>query len=139
MKKPMQMSLRAGERIYINGAVVRVDRKVTIELLNDVVFLLESHVLQADETATPLRQLYFVVQSILMDPINAGATHALFREVLASTQRSFSNETVVTGLRNVAALVAEDRTFEALRAIRALFPTEESILAGATKKASKAA
>ena len=56
----MQISLKAGERIYINGAVVRVDRKVSIELMNDVVFLLEAHVLQAEETTTPLRQLYFV-------------------------------------------------------------------------------
>ena len=40
MKKPMCISLRGGERIYVNGAVLRVDRKVTLELINDVAFLL---------------------------------------------------------------------------------------------------
>ncbi|OYW35186.1 MAG: hypothetical protein B7Z45_06885 [Azorhizobium sp. 12-66-6] len=39
----MQLTLRPGEKIYVNGAVLRVDRKVTLELLNDVTFLLESH------------------------------------------------------------------------------------------------
>ena len=31
----MNISLRKGEKIYINGAIFRVDRKVSIELLND--------------------------------------------------------------------------------------------------------
>jgi flagellar protein FlbT len=139
MTKPMQISLRAGSRIYINGAVVRVDRKVTIELLNDVVFLLESHVLQADETTTPLRQLYFVLQTILMDPVNAAASRQLFDDVLGSTLRSFSNEIVVCGLRTVAGLVAEDRIFDALRTIRGLFATEEKILSPEAAQAPKAA
>ena len=42
----MCISLRGGERIYVNGAVLRVDRKVTLELINDVAFLLESQVMQ---------------------------------------------------------------------------------------------
>jgi len=45
----MILSLRSGGKVYVNGAVLRVDRKVNIELLNDVAFLLESHVLQAHE------------------------------------------------------------------------------------------
>ena len=53
MKKPMCISLRGGERIYVNGAVLRVDRKVTLELINDVAFLLEGQVMQvADATPT---------------------------------------------------------------------------------------
>ena len=64
----MNITLRAGERLYINGAVIRVDRKATIELLNDVTFLLENHVMQADQATTPLRQIYFAVQVMLMDP-----------------------------------------------------------------------
>ena len=70
----MNITLRAGERIYINGAVLRVDRKATIELLNDATFLLEAHVMQAEDATTPLRQIYFVVQVMLMDPASARAT-----------------------------------------------------------------
>ena len=68
MKKPMCISLRGGERIYVNGAVLRVDRKVTLELINDVAFLMESQVMQVADATTPLRQLYFVVQLMLMSP-----------------------------------------------------------------------
>jgi flagellar biosynthesis regulator FlbT len=53
-----------GERRYLNGAVIRLDRKATIELLSDAAFLLETHVIQASEATTPLRRVYFVVQVI---------------------------------------------------------------------------
>jgi flagellar protein FlbT len=139
MTKSMQLSLRAGERIYINGAVVRVDRKVTIELLNDVAFLLEAHVLQSEQTTTPLRQLYFVLQAILVDPVNAAEALALFRRVHASMLQSFDNEAVVNGLRAAAALVDRNRIFEALRMIRTLFDIEEEILARGDEESSKAA
>jgi flagellar protein FlbT len=136
----MHLSLRAGARIYINGAVIRVDRKVTLELMNDVVFLLESHVLQPDQTTTPLRQLYFVLQTILMDPVNAPTSLYLYKAVFETTLRSFSNEIVVAGLRKVAELVAEERIFDALRTIRGLFETEDKILSQAGgANASKAA
>jgi flagellar biosynthesis repressor protein FlbT len=139
MSKTMQISLRAGERIYINGAVVRADRKVSLELMNDVVFLLEAHVLQADETTTPLRQLYFVLQAILMDPQNAAATLILFRDVLASTTASFSNEAVLAKLSLVQQLVGANRIFEALRTIRGLFPIERAILDGVAAQPPRAA
>jgi flagellar protein FlbT len=135
----MQVSLRAGSKIYINGAVIRVDRKVTLELLNDVVFLLESHVLQADQTTTPLRQLYFVLQTILMDPGNAATSLYLYNAVFETTLRSFTNELVVSGLKTVAELVAEERIFDALRTIRGLFETEDKILSQAGAHASRAA
>ena len=55
MKPTLKISLKPNEKIYINGAVVKVDRKVSIEFLNDVQFLLENHVLQAEQASTPLR------------------------------------------------------------------------------------
>ena len=139
MSKTMHISLRAGERIYINGAVIEVDRKVNLELLNNVVFLLESHVLQVDETTTPLRQLYFVLQTILMDPKNAKATHVLFGNVLAATQATFTNDLIVSGLKTVAHLVEENRAFDALRMIRTLFDTEARILSPALQNPQHAA
>ena len=97
MSKPIQINLRPNERIYINGAVVRVDRRVTLELMNDVTFLLESHVLQPEQTTTTLRQLYFVAQSVLMEPANAAHAVRVFEEMHRATLASFTNDVVVTG------------------------------------------
>lgn len=128
MTKPIQLSLRAGERIYVNGAVIRVGRKVTLELLNDVTFLLESHVMQVEDTTTPLRQLYFVVQAMLIDPRNARVTHGLFESLHAALVDASTNEEILDGLAEVERLVAADRPFDGLRAIRRLLPVEDAIL-----------
>ena len=139
MRNTLKISLKPNEKIYLNGAVVRVDRKVTLELLNDVQFLLESHVLQMDEATTPLRQLYFILQAILMDPQNAEPTLVLFYEVLASAVASFSNETVLEGLKAARQMAGAKRIFEAMRTIRGLFPVEAAILAGGASKPPRAA
>ena len=126
--KSLRISLRAGERIYVNGAVLQPDRKVSLEFLNDVVFLLESHVIQAEETTTPLRQLYFIAQTMLMEPASAPATLKLFEASYALLQSSFENEQILAGLTKARDLVVADRVYEALKVIRVLFPLEAAIL-----------
>lgn len=126
--KAMQISLRAGERIFVNGAVLRVDRKVTLQLLNEVTFLLESHVMQVEDTTTPLRQLYFVVQSMLIDPLDVSAAKMVFADQINGLMGSLTNESLRTGVMAVAGLVAAGRAYEALRTIRGLLPIEDSIL-----------
>jgi flagellar protein FlbT len=129
MKKVMQLSLKPGERIFINGAVIRVDRKVTLELLNDVSFLLESHVMQAENATTPLRQLYFIVQTMLMDPANAEATSDVFRNTHSLLMAAFENQEILEGLKSVGGFVAAGRIFDALKTLRGLYRIEDDILA----------
>ncbi len=74
----MHISLRAGEKIYINGAVLCADRKVSLELLNDASFLLEAHVMKVENATTPLRQLYFIVQIMLMNPTDSKTARDMF-------------------------------------------------------------
>ena len=130
MNRSMRLSLRPGEKIYINGAVLRTDRKVALELMNNATFLLESHVIQADEADTPLRQLYFVVQTMLIDPGSAAEARRLFARMISPLRKAFLNPEVLAGLDTVERLVGADRGFEALKTIRGLFPVEASILSG---------
>lgn len=139
MSKSISISLKAGERIYLNGAVIRVDRKASLEILNDVVFLLEAHVLQPDQTTTPLRQLYFSLQTTLMDPKNGAAGLMLFRQLFPTTLASFSNQTVVTALVGVLARVDGGQVFAAMRELRELFAIEDTILNGTARKSPQAA
>lgn len=131
----MHIALKAGERLYINGAVIRVDRKTSIELMNNCVFLLENHVLQAHETTTPLRQLYFVLQSMLMDPASALQARGLADVLLASARKTFLCQQIVEGLAQVDHLMQEGKLFDALKTIRNLYPLEEAIMSGGLPKA----
>lgn len=132
MTKAMRISLKAGEKIYLNGAVFCADRKVTLELLNDAVFLLEGHVMQLENTTTPLRQLYFIVQSVLMSPANATEAQRLAAGHLAAVMNAYSNPEMLAQLQQVQALLAEERSFDVLRLLRQLFPLEDAIIEGAT-------
>ncbi len=129
----MNISLRADEKIYVNGAVLRVDRKVSIELLNDVTFLLESHVMQANDATTPLRQIYFVIQIMLMDPDATPAALELSRKLIDAALRTFENREILSGLKAIDELVVGARYFDAMKALRALFPAERATINGNSK------
>lgn len=131
MKKALQIWLNRGDRIYVNGAVIKVDRRVSLEFLNDVTFLLQQHVLKAEEATTPLRQLYFLVQAIVIDPRPENPAHAMSRTVLSELARTSGSIGLLAGLAEIAGLFERERYYEALRQIRNLYPVEAQILAPA--------
>ncbi len=125
----MIITLRAGERFFINGAVIRIDRKASIELLNDVTFLLENHVMQAENATTLIRQIYFAVQIMLMDPAAAASAAPLADSLVESALVSYRAPQLTERLQGVAASLARQRYFEALKALRGLFALEDQELA----------
>lgn len=131
MTAKMRFSLKAGERIFINGAVLTVSQKVTLSLLNDARFLLESHVLQLAEATTPMRQLYFVVQSLLINPQEEQQGMIAFHKVYDPLLIITDDETAKTQLKIVEDLVVRKRTFEALKVIRGLFEKGEAEISSA--------
>ena len=124
----MNITLRAGERFFINGAVIRIDRKASIELLNEVTFLLENHVMQAEEATTPVRQIYFAVQIMLMDPTAAASAAPLVRSLIESALAAYHTPELTRGLMSVGASLLRGRNFEALKALRSLFALEDKEL-----------
>lgn len=130
MKSKLKIALKPGEKIYVNGAVISVDRKVSLEFLNDVQFLLQNHVLQPEDATTPLRQLYFIVQIMLMNPEGAAEARVLFRQTLPALLQTFTSPSIQAGLKEVDRLVAEDEVYVALRTIRSMFAQEEGVLTG---------
>jgi len=120
----LKITLRAGERIFVNGGVLKVDRKVSIELLNDVIFLLEQHVMKPEETTTPLRQLYFMIQMMLIDPSLHMKARDMARESVSNLLASVSDPLLISGLTETATLLDSDRPFDALKKVRAILPFE---------------
>ena len=128
MKSSLRISLKSGERIFINGAVLRVDRKVSLEFLNDVTFLLENHVLQPEDASTPLRQLYFIVQMMLINPAGADQSMLMFKKSVMMLLNCFQNEEIRSQLKLIDEIVSGKKPFEALKIIRKLYPLEDRVL-----------
>lgn len=121
----MFIHLKRGEKLYVNGAVLRVDRRTSLEFLNDVTFLLENHVMQAEQATTPVRQLYFIVQTMLMDPTNAGMTVELYKHLSFRTRQIVSDEDSQAQIDLADRKVSEGRYFDALKLLRSCFAADD--------------
>ena len=124
----MHINLRAGEKLYLNGAVLRADRKVSLELMNDAAFLLEAHVMSPDKATTPLRQLYFVVQMMLMNPQDAVQARRVFAISLEAMTAAYDDAGVQAVLASCERQVASDRFFDALKGLRGAFALDDALL-----------
>jgi flagellar protein FlbT len=126
----MILSLRAGAKAYLNGAVIKVDRRVNLQILNDVTFLLDQHVMQVEDATTPLRQVYFAVQAALIDPADAPRAAELANIMLLRIVPAVSTPSITQALPEIGAQIENGRYFDAMKRLRTLFPVEDAILAG---------
>ena len=124
----MHITLRPGERLYLNGAVLRADRKVSLELMNDATFLLEAHVMSVEKATTPLRQLYFIVQMMLMNPLDAADARRLFDDSVARMSAAYSDPAALHAVRQTDQLVAASRYFDALKVLRGAFGRDDVLM-----------
>lgn len=120
----MNISLRRGERIFINGAVLRVDRKVCLELMNDATFLIENHVMQPDQATTPLKKLYLAIQTVLMSPSDKELSLNLCHSMVETLLLLNDDDCVVDCLNQIKEQLTSHRPFDALKSLRSLFQTQ---------------
>ncbi|KZL24874.1 MULTISPECIES: flagellar biosynthesis repressor FlbT [unclassified Pseudovibrio] len=123
----MRLHLKAGEKVFINGAVLSFEQKTSVKLLNDASFLLEAYVMQLEETTTPLRQLYFYIQNALIDPKTELDSLQRALLMLASIRKAVENTDILDGLELVEVKINKRRYFDALRTLKKLFDVELSI------------
>ena len=114
----MLIHLKKGERIYINGAVLRFDRKTSVEFLNDVSFLLEDYVMQVDEAVTPFQKLYLTIQTMLIDPHNATLSRELYKHLSYNLRVTSGGGGGISLLDEIDEHVLGGRYFSALKILR---------------------
>lgn len=125
----MHITLRAGEKLFLNGAVLRADRKVSLELMNDATFLLEAHVMSVEKATTPIRQLYFIVQMMLMNPLDTAAARSLFDDSLPRMRAAYGIGAILDALERTQHLVEAARYFDVLKLLRGIFSCDDEAVA----------
>lgn len=117
----MKIHLKRNEKLFLNGAVIRMDRRGSIELLNDAQFLLENHIMQEENAKSPLQQIYFIVQTMLMDPTNAHLILYLFRSFISKIKSVVIDRDHLACLRTAEELVEKSDYYSALKILRHAF------------------
>lgn len=133
MSRTTTITLRQGERIFINGAVVKADRTVTMTFLNDVAYITERQIMQPEEATTSLRQLYFIVQTMVLDPAGVAAAADLFTGTMKWMLETHGSQEIRDGLVEIKDLIAANKPFDALGRVRRLIPVEDAILGFASQ------
>ena len=124
----MNISLRRGEKIFINGAVVRVDRKVCLELLNDATFLIENHVMLPQQANSPLKKLYLAIQTILMSPSDKETSLNLCYGMIETLLLLNDDDSLADYLHQIRGQLTSQRPFDALKTLRPLVQLESKRL-----------
>ncbi|MFP4157348.1 MAG: flagellar biosynthesis repressor FlbT [Opitutales bacterium] len=66
---PLKLKLRAGESLYLSGALIRNGSSNTeLEVLNKVPILREKDIMLQDQATTPCKQVYFALQTLYLEP-----------------------------------------------------------------------
>ena len=128
MSRILKLRLKPGERLFVNGAVMQVDRRVSLSFLNNVNFLLEAYVIQPEQVTTPLKEIYFVIQSMLIDPTTREEQKGLLKYSLLNISGNDSYSAIVSQIEDGIRLAQEDQCFEALKLLRSLFEIEAGLL-----------
>jgi flagellar biosynthesis repressor protein FlbT len=83
--------------------------------------------MQAESATTPLRQVYFIVQMMLMDPGNAHLTNVLLEKHIEQLLRLSPSCNTSGQIDRVVKCVEDRNYFEALKLLRQGFRTEVTV------------
>ena len=121
MKNPFKINLRPNEKIYVNGAVFFFFLRTSIEFLNDVSFLLESHIMQLEDAVSPIQHLYYIIQIMLMAPDHAGLNKIVYARHLELLRADCSEDIGEDLICEIDQLVGNKKYYEAMKCIRRNF------------------
>jgi flagellar protein FlbT len=130
---PLRISLRAGERLIVGGAVVRNgDHRCDLVIENDVPILRGKDVLGLDDATSPCKRIYFTVQLMYVDPGHLAAHQRLFsdlvREVLAASP------SMTPLLTQLSERIAANQYYQALKVARKLIEYEQELISHAVAR-----
>ena len=127
---PLKISLKPGEKVVINGAVIsNGDRRASFVLQNKASVLRERDIMQAEEANTPARRIYFPVMMMYLDEGGQDDYYTEFSTRMNEFMDAVQRPEVITECIRINKDVANKDYYVALKACRKLFEYEEQLLA----------
>jgi flagellar biosynthesis repressor protein FlbT len=127
---PLKLKLAPHESFIVNGAVlVNGDYRTSLIVRNFVHVMREKAVLHEADANTPTRRLYFVIQTMLMQPPPPSAAMLnTYRELLAELRKAYVRAENLVVLDRVESLVDGGDYYKALAMLQPLIAYEEKLL-----------
>lgn len=120
---PLTIRLRPGERLIVNGAVLRngSTRAVALEVLNKVTTLHERDLILPEQATSALKQLYLYIQMMHLEPENHEQHYQPFVKLSAmvfADEMKTGNDARCTLITELVELVGQRNFPAALRRLQ---------------------
>lgn len=125
----LRLTLKPNERIIVNGCIIRnSDRRQLIVIENQADIVREADLLSDGDSRTPVKEVYFFVQSALVDPSLREKLVPLIQKNLGRLVPVFHDE-MSTHIFEAASHVSCGDFYKALRALRPVIQYEAQLFA----------
>lgn len=123
----LKIRLRPNERMIVNGCVVtNGDRRNTITVSSFGQVIRSNDILQADEATTPLRRLYFCIQTMLIDANKAEEYMTSVNKLSVSIYHLLESEDERADLMEAMNHLHRRDFYKALRTLRNRLKSDET-------------
>ena len=122
----LRLSLRPGEQLVVNGAVVEIggERRAILLLQNKVSVLLGKDIMQPEDANTPARRIYFPIMVMYLDDAAKDQAYSEFAARLAEFMGVVRDPTMLAECRGVSQEVIAGDYYRALVRCRKLIAYE---------------
>jgi flagellar protein FlbT len=130
---PLRISLKAGERLIVGGAVVKNGQsRCDLLIENDVPILRGKEVLSLDDAKSPCRRIYFAIQLMYVDREHLAEHQELYwqlvREVLEASP------SMTPQITEMSDRIGAGQFYQALKIGRKLIAYEEELISHAERR-----
>ncbi|MBC9209042.1 flagellar biosynthesis repressor FlbT [Roseomonas aerophila] len=120
------LELRHGDMLIVNGAPIRFRSRTRVELTSRARFLFGKQILPAEAATTPVRRIYFALQTAYVgngEERQGGL--ALARDLVAEYRSQDVAEAAKDAVTRALAAAEADECYEALKLVRRLMRQED--------------
>jgi len=128
MHMTLRISLRDGEKVVINGAVIRSSGRSDLAIESKVTILRGREIMSPAEASTPARALYFHTMMAYLDPDGIEEHHRRIVDALQTVTRLVPNEDGRVATTRFAQRAALADYYRALGDCRTLMRLEHDAL-----------
>ena len=130
------LKLGPKERVLINGAVIENgDRRTRLNIVTPNANILRLRdALHPDDVTTPVRRVCYIAQLVLSGDVELEDARNQILRGLEQLSQVFTDADSRAQLSRATESVVEGQIYQTLRALRALMPREERLMAAATER-----
>jgi len=126
---PLKLSLKPGEKLVLNGAVIaNGDKRASLIIQNKACLLREKDIMQPEEAETPARRIYLPIMMMYLDPEGSEQYYNDFALRMTEFMGAIRNREALATCIEISRDVMAASYYKALMLCRKLFEFERERL-----------